>query len=158
MTLNFLESFSKNTQTSHFTKNPSGGSRVVPCGQTSVCPHGHFRNLANARLKTAICFCRLFTCDKKHLRLKWKLLFWTQVFRPICWRNIGEMCGVIPVSNASYHCCDNEWTLNGTLYYFKTSVLTSQAVYLTLRRLMSYIYGAPILDVSRSHTTTQHSR
>ena len=28
---------------------------------------------------------------------------------------------------------------------------------LTLRRL-SYIYGAPILDVSRSHTTTQHSR
>jgi len=29
---------------------------------------------------------------------------------------------------------------------------------LTLRRLMSYIYGAPILDVSRSHTTTQHSR
>ena len=29
---------------------------------------------------------------------------------------------------------------------------------LTLRRLMSYIYGAPIFDVSRSHTTTQHSR
>ena len=29
---------------------------------------------------------------------------------------------------------------------------------LTLRRLMSYIYGAPILDVSRSHTTTQYSR
>ena len=30
--------------------------------------------------------------------------------------------------------------------------------FLTLRLLMSYIYGAPILDVSRSHTTTQHSR
>ena len=31
---------------------------------------------------------------------------------------------------------------------------------LTIRLLMSYIYiyGAPILDVSRSHTTTQHSR
>jgi len=29
---------------------------------------------------------------------------------------------------------------------------------LTLRLLMSYIYGAPILGVSRSHTTTQHSR
>ena len=28
---------------------------------------------------------------------------------------------------------------------------------LTLRVLMSYIYGAPILDVSRSHTTTQQS-
>ena len=29
---------------------------------------------------------------------------------------------------------------------------------LTFKLLMSYIYGAPILDVSRSHTTTQHSR
>ena len=29
---------------------------------------------------------------------------------------------------------------------------------LTLRQLMLYIYGAPILDVSRSHTTTHHSR
>jgi hypothetical protein len=29
---------------------------------------------------------------------------------------------------------------------------------LTIRWLMSYIYGAPIPDVSRSHTTTQHSR
>jgi len=29
---------------------------------------------------------------------------------------------------------------------------------LTFRLLMSYIYGASILDVSRSHTTTQHSR
>ena len=37
----------------------------------------------------------------------------------------------------------------------------SQCVYnhiLTLRLLMSYIYGAPILDVSRSHTTTHHSQ
>ena len=29
---------------------------------------------------------------------------------------------------------------------------------LIFRLLMIYIYGAPILDVSRSHTTTQHSR
>ena len=29
---------------------------------------------------------------------------------------------------------------------------------LTFRLLLSYIYGAPILDVSRSYTTTQHSR
>ena len=28
----------------------------------------------------------------------------------------------------------------------------------TFRLLMSYIYGALILDVSRSHTMTQHSR
>ena len=29
---------------------------------------------------------------------------------------------------------------------------------LTFRLLMSHIYAAPIIDVSRSHTTTQHSR
>jgi hypothetical protein len=29
---------------------------------------------------------------------------------------------------------------------------------LTFRLLMSYIYGAPILDVYRSYTTTHHSR
>ena len=34
----------------------------------------------------------------------------------------------------------------------------SSTISLTLRRLMSYIYGASILDVSRSHTMTQHSR
>ena len=44
--------------------------------------------------------------------------------------------------------CYNVWTNMG--YYLRSR--------LTLRRLMSYIYGAPILDVSRSHTTTQHSR
>ena len=37
-------------------------------------------------------------------------------------------------------------------------VWTEKYFCLTLRRLTSYIYGAPILDVSRSHTTTQHSR
>ena len=44
-------------------------------------------------------------------------------------------------------------SVNHTLNDVSTNELT-----LTLRRLMSYIYGAPILDVSRSHTTTQHSR
>ena len=37
-------------------------------------------------------------------------------------------------------------------------VNTEDQFALTLRWLMSYTYGAPILDVSRSHTTTQHSR
>jgi len=37
-------------------------------------------------------------------------------------------------------------------------LIKSERYTLTLRRLMSYTYGAPILDVSRSHTTTQHSR
>jgi len=44
------------------------------------------------------------------------------------------------------------------LYTLCTHILELLILLLTLRRLMSYIYGAPILDVSRSHTTTQHSR
>ena len=37
-------------------------------------------------------------------------------------------------------------------------IFASASLLLTLRSLTLYIYGAPILDVSRSHTTTQHSR
>ena len=46
------------------------------------------------------------------------------------------------------------------VYMFRAISCSSSGgqIALTLRRLMSYIYGAPILDVSRSHTTTQHSR
>ena len=42
-------------------------------------------------------------------------------------------------------------------YYFIFS-RGRRSMNLTLRSLTLYIYGAPILDVSRSHTTTQHSR
>ena len=52
-------------------------------------------------------------------------------------------------------------TRNWLIYYFQldTQIPCSLTqITLTLRRLMSYIYGAPILDVSRSHTMTQHSR
>jgi len=45
-----------------------------------------------------------------------------------------------------------------TQYAFVMYVDESEGIVLTLRWLMSYIYGAPILDVSRSHTMTQHSR
>jgi len=44
-----------------------------------------------------------------------------------------------------------------TYLHISSSVAYVYMKRLTLRLLMSYIYGAPILDVSRSHTT-QHSR
>ena len=44
------------------------------------------------------------------------------------------------------------------IYRYIVNVGTSRLLVLTIRLLMSYIYGAPILDVSRSYTTTQHSR
>ena len=48
---------------------------------------------------------------------------------------------------------------DGTLLYASLLFQVRNSLFcLTLRRLMSYIYGAPILDVSRSHTPTQHSR
>jgi len=47
-------------------------------------------------------------------------------------------------------------TLLGAHHFLHVSRIRVKS--LTFRRLMSYIYGAPILDVSRSHTTTQHSR
>jgi len=48
-----------------------------------------------------------------------------------------------------------QWPSSGCF----TRILVKYNIWIvTLRRLMSYIYGAPILDVSRSHTTTQHSR
>jgi len=45
-------------------------------------------------------------------------------------------------------------------YAIKRVQVNQCGLKLTLRRLMSYIYiyGAPILDFPRSHTTTQHSR
>jgi len=46
--------------------------------------------------------------------------------------------------------------LLGAHYFLHVSRISVKL--LTFRLLMSYIYGAPILDVSRSHTTTQHSR
>ena len=46
--------------------------------------------------------------------------------------------------------------LLGAHYFLHDSRIRVKS--LTFRLLMSYIYGAPILDVSRSHTTTQHSR
>jgi len=46
--------------------------------------------------------------------------------------------------------------LLGAHHFFHVSRIRVKL--LTLRLLMSCIYGAPTLDVSRSHTTTQHSR
>ena len=71
----------------------------------------------------------------------------------------------------NYHYCRNYTTglISTQSNWFEDSQNTDRCCWnrsecvmslysLTLRWLMSYIYGAPILDVSRSHTTTQHSR
>ena len=55
-------------------------------------------------------------------------------------------------------CFASRWLRCEFLVLRPTNLIAYYGSGLTLRWLMSYIYGAPILDVSRSHTTTQHSR
>ena len=68
---------------------------------------------------------------------------------------------------STYVCCINPLNaelnpicyllaLLGTHHFLHVSRIRVKS--LILRLLMSCIYGAPILDVSRSHTTTHHSR
>ena len=57
----------------------------------------------------------------------------------------------------SVHCA-KFWSWKSKKVYYLVDLTVNDRMLLTLRRLMSYIYAAPILDVSRSHTTTQHSR
>jgi len=67
--------------------------------------------------------------------------------------NVPSYCAVYSAT-----CCNgNSITLgfHAVMHWF---CVLRRSRSITLRRLMSYIYGAPILDVSRSHTTTQHSR
>ena len=80
------------------------------------------------------------------------------------------MCN--PVTSCSYVLFRNEpWTdrciITALVSYYAVlssciEIISQKPVLvtgsLTLRLLMSYIYGAHILDVSRSHTTTHHSR
>jgi len=66
-------------------------------------------------------------------------IHWTYRFKTCC-QQTAEHTSLLTSSWILHRLCSIQWS------------------FLTLRRLMSYIYGAPILDVSRSHTTTQHSR
>jgi len=95
---------------------------------------------------------------------------------PASLRFVGFKCGTLLSSSVSYSSLSSSsvllslWycygadcayeSMNllrrfGALYWVGYQILWGR---LTLGWLMSYIYGAPILDVSRSHTTTQHSR
>ena len=80
----------------------------------------------------------------------------------LCWRYEGSKIGLRlikretavnplnPELNPIYH-------LLALLVHF-LHVSRIRVKSLTIRLLMSYIFGAPILDVSKSHTTRHHSR
>jgi len=48
--------------------------------------------------------------------------------------------------------------LLGARHFLHVSSIRVKSLTLRLLMFYMYIYGAPTLDVSRSHTTTQHSR
>ena len=70
-----------------------------------------------------------------------------------------SLCGINPLNPELNPIC-YLMALLGAYHFLHVSSIRVKL--LTFRLLMSYIYiyiyGAPILDVSRSHTTTQHSR
>jgi len=70
--------------------------------------------------------------------------------------NIGRGVQIINPLNPELNPISYVLALLGAHHFHHVSRIRVKS--LTLRLLMSYIYGAPILDVSRSHTTTQHSR
>jgi len=87
------------------------------------------------------------------------------------YKNPNEMCSFINeyISNCIFtnaeHLDIYFCVMNDCVNIYRKSVkcfnplqTKRRPLYLTLRSLTLYIYGAPILDVSRSHTTTQHSR
>ena len=69
----------------------------------------------------------------------------SDILNPICFRT-------------SKNCMSHRTAGLSKLRVFIAVTVNNTKDKLTLRSLTLYIYGAPILDVSRSHTTTQHCR
>jgi len=84
------------------------------------------------------------------------LFFWA--FRTICHKSVKQKHVHFLLNHLNPElnpiCC--LLALLGAHHFLRVSRIRVKS--LTFRLLMTYIYGAPILDVSRSHTTTQHSR
>jgi len=119
------------------------------------------------------CPCHIYVCDAMHcvfvpmleccnawifLCIKGWILFLTdnrQLLNPyvVCY----DIQYVFHYTVCVFVCLSCEGTMYLT-YVMSVELCSDTVRRLTLRSLTLYIYGAPILDVSRSHTTTQHSR
>ena len=103
----------------------------------------------------------LFVCSSAELRSFIYTLIWKYVYRSFL-INVISTC-IFDHLKCVYFIHLSFLRLviprdNPTTTLTLRSARNTDGGHLTLRVLMSYIYGAPILDVSRSHTTTQHSR
>jgi len=76
------------------------------------------------------------------------------ILNSVCWIQLAQ--DKINPLNAELNPICYLLALLGAHHFLHVSRMRIKS--LILRLLMSYTYGAPILDVSRSHTTTHHSR
>jgi len=84
---------------------------------------------------------------------KSKITIWRRPY-PIFLTDTHQHCAINPLKPELNPIC----YLLALLAHHFLHISRIRVKSLTLRSLTLYIYGAPILDVSRSHTTTQHSR
>ena len=85
--------------------------------------------------------------------------YFRRIICTLCnWRELGRAFPLLDVLNPLNAELNPICYLLALLAHHFLHVSRISVKSLPLRWLMSYIYGAPILDVSRSHTTTQHSR
>ena len=94
-----------------------------------------------------VCVCVWWPCRYRNFWQghEWQILFIT--YYAVCWINplnteLNPICYLL--------------ALLGAHHFLHVSRIRVKS--LILRLQISHIYGAPILDVSRSHTTTQQSR
>jgi len=105
----------------------------------------YFSDSFNRWASFSVCICRAESCLRLSAvtGLEHVLCFNAKVLNPLN-AELNSICHLL--------------ALLGVHHFLHVSRIRVKS--LTLRLLMSYIYiyGAPILDVSRSHTTTHHSR
>jgi len=149
-TWNFFIEFWK-TSNIKFHEYLLSGSQAVPWGQIDKWEYRHDK--ANNQ------FCNFAKVPKKSCgpgceKKKGKEAIWlcSMFFLPI---NGNTKMVINPLKPELNPIC-YLLALLGVHHFLHVSRIRVKS--LTFRLLMSYIYGAPILDVSRSHTTTQHSR
>jgi len=101
-----------------------------------------------------LCYVVVFDLETSRMRRLWPALGRSEKKNTIHWEECGQKLfnPLKPELNPICYLL----ALLGAHHFLHVSRIRVKL--LTFRRLMSYIYGASILDVSRSHTTTQHSR